>query len=194
MEWRTSSDPAAAPPTSIESRLSMPAQNLHLISAMAQPSALLGAPRGLRDLTFGAVTPRLWRLRDGGGHRRRRGDDIEVALLGLFVLNFRSRCPSRAASLLRLLMRQRRLRSADGAAETIAVVMPIYNEADDSRPQTIYEDASDRLAHFDWFFLSDTTNPDIGRRRAPSSAFAAGWGYIRDPFHRRREKNTDARQ
>ena len=47
-----------------------------------------------------------------------------------------------------------------------AVAMPIYNEAPSrvfGAVQAIFEDvqATGLGAHFDWFFLSDTTNPDI---------------------------------
>ena len=77
-----------------------------------------------------------------------------------------------------------------------AVVMPIYNEAPSrvfASLQTIYEEiqASGRGQHFDWFFLSDTTNPDIWI--AEERAFIAmreRLGPNARIYYRHRAKNT----
>ena len=77
-----------------------------------------------------------------------------------------------------------------------AVVMPIYNEAPSrvfSAMQAIHEDveATGLGAHFDWFFLSDTTNPDvwIAEERA-YIAMRVRLGPEARIFYRRRPKNT----
>ena len=77
-----------------------------------------------------------------------------------------------------------------------AVVMPIYNEAPSrvfSAMQAIHEDvaATGLGDHFDWFFLSDTTNPDVWI--AEERAFVAmrvRLGPQARIFYRRRPKNT----
>lgn len=206
MEWRTaSSDPAAAPPTPIENRLSMPAQNLFKFDKRQQRKAeapwLWRTPWLARIVTFGgglALTAygahEMYKVVDVGGVTT-----LKWALLGLFVLNFSWIALSFTSCIVgfALLMRQRRRPALPTAlAETTAVVMPIYNEAPSrvfAALQTIYEDvqATGLGAHFDWFFLSDTTNPDIWvaeerafigirRRLGPQARI----------FYRRREKNT----
>ena len=77
-----------------------------------------------------------------------------------------------------------------------AIVMPIYNEAPSrvfSAMQAIYEEveATGLGAHFDWFFLADTTNPDIWI--AEERAFIAmrkRLGPQARIYYRRRPKNT----
>ncbi len=77
-----------------------------------------------------------------------------------------------------------------------AIVMPIYNEAPSrvfGAMQAIFEEveASGLGAHFDWFFLSDTTNPDVWI--AEERAFIAmrrRLGPQARIFYRRRPKNT----
>ena len=74
--------------------------------------------------------------------------------------------------------------------------MPIYNEAPSrvfAALQTIFEDvqATGLGESFDWFFLSDTTNPDVWI--AEERAFIAlrrRLGSQARVFYRRREKNT----
>ncbi len=77
-----------------------------------------------------------------------------------------------------------------------AIVMPIYNEAPSrvfSAMQAIHEDvaATGLGEHFDWFFLSDTTNADvwIAEERA-FVAMRARLGAGARIFYRRRPKNT----
>ncbi|GAC1558097.1 MAG: glucans biosynthesis glucosyltransferase MdoH [Beijerinckiaceae bacterium] len=77
-----------------------------------------------------------------------------------------------------------------------AVVMPIYNEAPSrvfAAVQAMFEDVqrSGLGAHFDWFFLSDTTDPDtwIAEERA-FIALRARLGDGSRIFYRHRPKNT----
>ncbi|MGD9657418.1 MAG: glycosyltransferase, partial [Methylocystis sp.] len=199
------SDPAAAPPMPIESRLSMPAQNLFKFDGRQRrkPEApwLWRTPWLARILTFGggfALTAygayEMYKVIDVGGVTT-----LKWALLALFVLNFSWIALSFASCVVgfALLMRQRRRAPLPSSlAETTAVVMPIYNEAASrvfAALQTIYEDvqATGLGAHFDWFFLSDTTNPDIWI--AEERAFVAirrRLGPQARIFYRRREKNT----
>ncbi len=125
---------------------------------------------------------------------------LKWALLGLFVLNFSWIALSFASSIVgaAMLLRRRSPSVAPGrlSART-AVVMPIYNEAPSrvfAALQVIFEDVETTGLgeNFDWFFLSDTTNPDIwiaeerafiGIRRRLGALGAR-------VFYRRREKNT----
>ncbi len=198
-------DPAAAPPTPVESRLAMPAQNLFKFDARerrkpAAPS-LWRTPWLARLATFGggfALTVyggwQMYRVIDVGGVTA-----LKWALLGLFVLNFSWIALAFTSAVVGFVMLLGK-RQAPGLPAFLraktAVVMPIYNEAPSrvfAALQTIYEDvdATGLGAHFDWFFLSDTTNPDVWvaeerafigiRRRLGAKARI---------FYRRREKNT----
>ena len=80
--------------------------------------------------------------------------------------------------------------------ERTAVVMPIYNEAPSrvfGAVQAMIEDVerTGLGAHFDWFFLSDTTNPDvwIAEERA-FLAMRARLGERARVYYRHRPKNT----
>jgi membrane glycosyltransferase len=80
--------------------------------------------------------------------------------------------------------------------ERTAVAMPIYNEAPSrvfGAVQAMIEDVerTGLAGHFDWFFLSDTTNPDIWI--AEERAFLAMRARLGDRarvFYRHRPKNT----
>ena len=80
--------------------------------------------------------------------------------------------------------------------ERTAVAMPIYNEAPSrvfGAVQAMIEDVerTGLADHFDWFFLSDTTNPDIWI--AEERAFLAMRARLGDRarvFYRHRPKNT----
>ena len=80
--------------------------------------------------------------------------------------------------------------------ERTAVVMPIYNEAPSrvfGAVQAMIEDVerTGLATHFDWFFLSDTTNPDVWI--AEERAFLAMRARLGDRarvFYRHRPKNT----
>ncbi len=198
-------DPAAAAPTPVENRLSMPAQNLFKFDAgqVRKPLApsLWRTPWLARLATFGgglALTVyggyQMYRVIDVGGVTT-----LKWALLALFVLNFSWIALSFASCVVGFvaLLANRR---APGLPETLrektAVVMPIYNEAPSrvfAALQTIYEDvqATGLGEHFDWFFLSDTTNPDVWI--AEERAFIAirrRLGAGARIFYRRREKNV----
>lgn len=183
----------------------MPAQNLfkfeaRQLRAHAAPW-LWRTPWAARLATFGgglALTAyggnEMYKVIDVGGVTT-----LKWALLALFVLNFSWIALSFASSVVGfvLLLRKRQPPALPTAlTQRTAVVMPIYNEAPSrvfAALQTIYEDvrATGLDAHFDWFFLSDTTNPDIWiaeerafiglRRRLGPGARV---------YYRRREKNT----
>ena len=196
----------SAPPTPIESRLAMPAQNLFKFDSRQRRR--LTAPRL-------AITPWLSRLvAFGGGAALTVYGGLEMykvidvggvttlkwALLGLFVLNFSWIALSFSSSIVGAAMLLRRrppsVAPSQLSART-AVVMPIYNETPSrvfAALQVIFEDVETTGLgeNFDWFFLSDTTNPDIwiaeerafiGVRRRLGALGAR-------VFYRRREKNT----
>ncbi|QGM46504.1 glucans biosynthesis glucosyltransferase MdoH [Methylocystis heyeri] len=195
-----------APPTPVENRLAMPAQNLFKFDSRhrRRPAApKLGyIPWLSRLVTFGggaALTVyggnEMYRVIDVGGVTT-----LKWALLALFVLNFSWIALSFSSSLVglaALLRRPSRPARPTSLAAKTAVVMPIYNEAPSrvfAALQTIFEDveATGLGEGFDWFFLSDTTNPDIWI--AEERAFieirrrlGAAGGRV---FYRRREKNT----
>src|SRR5271156_6937724 len=95
---------------------------------------------------------------------------LEWALVTLFVLTFSWICLAFTSSVLGfgwLVFRAPRPAPLPGALTVkTAVVMPIYNEAPArvfAAMQAIYEDIEGTGLgdSFDYFFLSDTTNPDI---------------------------------
>jgi membrane glycosyltransferase len=125
---------------------------------------------------------------------------LKWALLGLFVLNFSWIALSFSSSIVGAAMLLRRRSPSvppSRLSARTAVVMPIYNEAPSrvfAALQVIFEDVETTGLgeNFDWFFLSDTTNPDIwiaeerafiGVRRRLGALGAR-------VFYRRREKNT----
>ncbi|BDV35270.1 glucans biosynthesis glucosyltransferase MdoH [Methylocystis iwaonis] len=198
-------DPAAAPPTPIENRLAMPAQNLFKFEQRQRRKlyapSLWRTPWLARLVTFGgglALTVyggwQMYKVIDVGGVTT-----LKWALLALFILNFSWIALSFASCVVGFVALLSRRASA-GLPETLrektAVVMPIYNEAPSrvfAALQTIYEDvqATGLGESFDWFFLSDTTNPDIWI--AEERAFIAirrRLGPGARIFYRRREKNT----
>ena len=124
---------------------------------------------------------------------------LKWALLVLFVANFSWIALAFTSGLLGFLwlLTQRKPPAHDTPLTSRnAIVMPIYNEAPSrvfASLQAIYEqiDASGRGEHFDWFFLSDTTNPDIWI--AEERAFVAmreRLGAHARIFYRHRAKNT----
>jgi membrane glycosyltransferase len=125
---------------------------------------------------------------------------LEWALLILFVANFSwigLACSSALMGFLWLLFfapRPPGIPAALGART--AVVMPIYNEAPTrvfATVQAIYEDveATGLGPAFDWFFLSDTTDPDVfvAEERA-YLALRARLGPDARVYYRHRPKNT----
>ncbi|MGJ0391205.1 MAG: glucans biosynthesis glucosyltransferase MdoH [Methylocystis sp.] len=198
-------DPAAAAPTPVEKRLSMPAQNLFKFDGrqhrkLLAPS-LWRTPWLARLVTFGgglALTVyggwQMYKVIDVGGVTT-----LKWALLALFILNFSWIALSFASSVVgfvALLSKRPSPRLPETLREKTAVVMPIYNEAPSrvfAALQAIYEDvqATGLGERFEWFFLSDTTNPDIWI--AEERAFIAirrRLGPNARIYYRRREKNV----
>jgi membrane glycosyltransferase len=198
-------DPAAAPPTPIENRLSMPAQNLFKFERrqLRKPLApsLWRTPWLARLATFGgglALTVyggyEMYKVIDVGGVTA-----LKWTLLALFVLNFSWIALSFASCVVgfvALLGNRPPPGIPASLTQKTAVVMPIYNETASrvfAALQTIFEavQATGLGAHFDWFFLSDTTNPDVWI--AEERAFIAirrRLGPNARIFYRRREKNV----
>ena len=194
-----------APQTPPENQLSMPAQNLfkfdHRQTHKLQAPKLWRTPWLARLATFGgglALTVyggfEMYKVIDVGGVTT-----LKWTLLALFLLNFSwiaISFMSAVVGFVLLLNKRRPPMLPTVLVEKTAVVMPIYNEAPSrvfAALQTIYEDvqATGLGQNFDWFFLSDTTNPDvwiaeeraflgIRRRLGPQARI----------YYRRREKNT----
>jgi membrane glycosyltransferase len=199
-------DPASAPPVPVESRLSMPAQNLFKFDTRQRrrrvASELWRTPWLARLVTFGgglALTVyggyEMYKVVDVGGVTT-----LKWTLLALFVLNFSWIALSFAACIVgfvTLLQKRSEPETPKSLSAKTAVVMPIYNETPSrvfAALQTIFEDveATGLGDNFDWFFLSDTTNPDVWI--AEERAFIAlrrriGAQSMRI-YYRRREKNT----
>ncbi|ARN83558.1 glucan biosynthesis glucosyltransferase H [Methylocystis bryophila] len=212
-----------APPTPVENRLSMPAQNIFKFDsrsrrrrppsddsrrgggrngeeAPAQPAA--ANPWLARFVAFGGGAA----LTAYGGHEMYRVVDVggvtmlKWALLALFILNFSwiaLSFTSAVVGFVVLLRRRAAPPTPTRLREKTVVVMPIYNEVPSrvvATLQAIFEDveATGLGASFDWFFLSDTTNPDIWI--AEERAFIAlrrRLGAVgARVYYRRREKNT----
>ncbi|WP_400766044.1 glucans biosynthesis glucosyltransferase MdoH [Methylosinus sporium] len=198
-------DPAAAPPMPAERRLEMPTQSFWRFKAKERRRRLAPklwrTPWISRFVTFGgglALTAyggyEMYRVIDVGGVTT-----LKWALLALFVLNFSWIALSFASAVVgfvALLFARRPPPPPQTLGARTAVVMPIYNEAPSrvfGALQAILQDveATGLGAHFDWFFLSDTTNPDIWI--AEERAFAAmrrRLGPQARIYYRRREKNV----
>ncbi|MBV9393343.1 MAG: glycosyltransferase, partial [Methylobacteriaceae bacterium] len=143
---------------------------------------IYGAHEMYKVVEVGGVTPLKW------------------ALLILFVGNFSWISVAFTAGVVGFLWLLINRRDRASLPETLtarsAVVMPIYNEAPSrvfAAVQAMYEDVerSGLGAHFDFFFLSDTTNPDIWI--AEERAFLALRARLPDGsriFYRHRPKNT----
>ncbi len=126
---------------------------------------------------------------------------LKWALLVLFIANFSWISIAFTSGCVGLvwLLRKGAHRHAPPTSLTArtAVVMPIYNEAPSrvmGAIQAIYEEveATGLNAHFDWFFLSDSTNPDfwIGEERA-FLALRKRLGAHARVFYRHRPRNTN---
>jgi membrane glycosyltransferase len=195
-----------APPIPPERPLPTPAQALFKFDkkqrrALTAP-ARWATPWLSRLVTFGggaALTIygayEMYRVIDVGGVTT-----LKWALLALFVLNFSWIALAFTNSIVgmaALLRGAKPLPMPERLDSRNAVVMPIYNETPSrvfAALQAIFEDveATGFGPNFDWFLLSDTTNPDIWI--AEERAFIAlrrrlGAAGVR-VFYRRREKNT----
>ncbi|HEV2571049.1 MAG TPA: glucans biosynthesis glucosyltransferase MdoH [Beijerinckiaceae bacterium] len=125
---------------------------------------------------------------------------LKWALLVLFTINFSWISLSFTSAIGGFIWLFLHSRNKPGVAPTLstrtAVVMPIYNEAPErvfGALQAMIEDVqrTGRGDHFDWFFLSDTTNPDvwIAEERA-FEALRARIGTISNVYYRHRQNNT----
>ncbi len=165
---------AAMPP---ESHLEMPTQSLTRFDAATERRAwtepqLASSHIISRLAVFGggfALTAygayEMYRVVDVGGVTL-----LKWALLILFLANFSWIALAFSSGVVGffhlLFVRPKSPPNPTALSKHTAVVMPIYNEAPArvfGALQAIYEDVEQTGlgAHFDWFFLSDTTDPDV---------------------------------
>ncbi|MCC0005664.1 MAG: glucans biosynthesis glucosyltransferase MdoH [Methylobacteriaceae bacterium] len=205
-ESRAGALPQTAPAMPPESHLAMPVQSLSRFDKKARRKWLLPAntrsPWLSRLVVFGgglALTAygahEMYKVVEVGGVTL-----LKWALLFLFVANFSwiaLAFTSGVVGLVWSLIHGRmRFDMPTALSAKTAVVMPIYNE-EPSRVfgtlQAIWEDvdATGLGAHFDWFFLSDTTDPDvwIAEERA-LIALRERLGPDCRVYYRHRQKNT----
>ena len=189
-----------------ESHLAMPVQSLSRFDKSSRRSwalpELARTPRLARCFVFGVAGlltvyggVEMYRVVSLGGVTT-----LEWALLVLFLCNFSWIALAFSSGLLGLCWMLFGRKARHDLPKTLqtptAIVMPIYNEAPSrvfATLQAIAEDvASTGLgAHFDYFFLSDTTNPDIFI--AEERAFLAMRERLGPDFrlfYRHRPKNT----
>lgn len=196
---------AVPPPMPGESRLAMPEQSLSRFDAKSERRKPIGkfAPPWLaRLVTFGGgLALTVW-----GGYEMYLVIDVggittlKWMLLVLFVANFSWIALAFAAGVVGFLhllfKRPKPAATPERLGARTAVVMPIYNEAPSrvfGALRAIHEDveATGLGSAFDWFFLSDTTNPDIWI--AEERAFAElreKLGPQARVYYRHRAKNT----
>jgi membrane glycosyltransferase len=194
-----------APAMPAEAPLPMPEQALFRFDAKTERRKMLGraaSPWFSRVITFGGGLA----LTAWGGYEMYRVIDVggitflKWMLLVLFLANFSWIALSFAAGVVGFLhllfVRPKQPGAPEDLNTRTAVVMPIYNEAPSrvfGALQAIYEDvaATGLNGHFDWFFLSDTTDPDvwIAEERAFLS-LRSKLGPGARVFYRHRAKNT----
>jgi len=195
----------AAPAMPPESPVAMPEQSLsHFDKAKERRKSIVRhvAPWFSRLVAFGggfALTGwgayEMYRVVDVGGITF-----LKWVLLVLFVANFSWIALAFSAGIVgfvHLLIRRPKPPAAPTQLhKRTAVVMPIYNEAPSrvfGALQAIYEDveATGLGEYFDWFFLSDTTDPDvwIAEERA-LLAMRGRLGPKARIYYRHRPKNT----
>ena len=198
--------PIAAPP---EAPLAMPVQNLRAVPPLAAPAVRSGWRYAWRRLAIvgatlgvtGSAIAALAKVFAPGGLTT-----IEYALIVLFTVNFGWICLSFWSALAGLCVLLRHRPPGDkGALATwdrplearVAVLMPTYNE-DPTRVlaavETIYRDveATGELANFEFFVLSDTTDPDVWiAEEAAWDATRRRLGATGRLFYRRRYANTE---
>ena len=194
-----------APAMPTERPLDMPTQRLRKFDTTTRHKAIrhLDAWRAwfARAIVFGggaALTAyggwQMWRVIDVGGVTT-----LKLALLLLFLGNFSWIAVAFTAGLVGLCARLFSGRAAPTPtmlSSQTAVVMPIYNEAPSrvfASLQAMIEEveATGLGRHFDWFFLSDTTDPDVwlAEERA-LLAMRARLGAGVHLWYRHRPKNT----
>jgi membrane glycosyltransferase len=191
------------PPTPPEAPLAMPVQSLTRFSPAERRARAIrrAKPWIARLVVFGgglAITAygawEMWGVVGLGGVT-----PLEWALLILFVLNFSwiaLAFSSAVVGFFALLTRKRLKPLPDRLTTRTAVVMPIYNEAP-SRVFAAVEairadlEATGLGSAFDYFLLSDTTNPDvwIAEERAVRR-MRERLGADHRVYYRHRPKNT----
>ncbi len=200
---------AHAPLLPDESPLPMPIQSLR--EGVAPRGDLPSTPRGMRwrrvcviggaaALTLTAAYQIWWLLRGAGT------DLLEGLLLLLFVALFawiaQSFVSAVAGFFLVLSRRRARLGlSPHGPLPELstrtALLMPTYNEDPErlmAGLQAIHESlaATGRLAHFDFFVLSDSTRPDVcSAEEAAFHALRQRLGAPQSVYYRRRDDNAE---
>ena len=200
-----SAEPAIAPPMPTEAPLVMPEQALFRFDAATErrkPIVARAAPWLARFVVFGGgLALTVW-----GGYEMYRVIDVggitffKWTLLVLFLANFSWIALAFSAAVVGFLhllfVRPKPPAAPEKLVSRNAVVMPIYNETPSrvfGALEAIHEDveATGLGAAFDWFFLSDTTDPDIWI--AEERAFVdlrATLGPDARIFYRHRPKNT----
>ncbi len=201
------SPPARALPIMpAEAHLSMPTQSLTRFDSKQRRRNVLASsarrPWLARLIVFGgalALTAygarEMYKVIDVGGVTF-----LKLALLFLFVANFSWIALAFTSGVVgfawSLFANRRKPPPPDALTARTAVVMPIYNEAPSrvfGALQAMWEDveATGLGAHFDWFFLSDTTDPDvwIAEERA-LIALRNRLGPQARVYYRHRQKNT----
>jgi membrane glycosyltransferase len=200
-----SAGPAIAPPMPAEAPLVMPEQALFRFDAATErrkPIVARAAPWLARFVVFGGGLA----LTGWGGYEMYRVIDVggitlfKWTLLVLFLANFSWIALAFSAAVVGFLhllfVRPKPPAAPEKLVSRNAVVMPIYNETPSrvfGALEAIYEDveATGLGGAFDWFFLSDTTDPDIWI--AEERAFVnlrATLGPDARIFYRHRPKNT----
>ena len=155
-----------------ESRLKMPVQSLSAYEKAARKPKVAGGTWLARLVIFGGALAltcygawQMYKVVSVGGTTT-----LEWALLVLFVANFSWIALAFTSSLVgfvwMLFLAPRRLGIPEALSTRTAIVMPIYNESPErvfAALEAMYEEvqATGLGSAFEWFFLSDTTNPDV---------------------------------
>jgi membrane glycosyltransferase len=199
--------PVNAAPMPPESHLEMPVQSLSRFDKATEQRRwsapeLAKIPIFVRLIVFGGGGV----LTCWGGYEMYRVIDVggmtylKLSLLFLFLANFSWIALAFSVGVVgfvHLMMKRAKTPAAPKTLRThTAVVMPIYNEAPSrvfSALQAIHEDveATGLGDAFDWFLLSDTTDPDIwiAEERALAEV-RRKLGSKARVFYRQRAKNT----
>ncbi|MGD0636007.1 MAG: glucans biosynthesis glucosyltransferase MdoH [Beijerinckiaceae bacterium] len=199
--------PVSAAPMPPESHLEMPVQSLSRFDKATERR-----PWSVPELAKAPISARLFVFGGGlaltcwGGYEMYRIIDVggvtflKLSLLFLFLTNFwwiALAFSGGAVGFVHLLIKCPKTLAAPKTLRTrTAVVMPIYNEAPSrvfGALHAIHEDveATGLGDAFDWFFLSDTTDPDIWIAEERGLAELRGkLGPKARVYYRHRSKNT----
>ena len=205
--------PLRAPPPELhlpalpaERPLSMPVQSLSRFDKTQRRRNLLKANNRRPWLARVAVFGGAFALTGYGAYEMYKVIDVggvtilKLALLVLFLANFSWIAMAFTSGVVgfvwSLFSDRGKCATPDSLSARTAVVMPIYNEAPSrvfGALQAMWEDveATGLGAHFDWFFLSDTTDPDtwIAEERA-LLALRQRLGPQARIYYRHRARNT----